>query len=679
MSYTENKSDARPEMNVNIYLTGEAPFPGEGVCEDDRRESFPAGALGGSDIEFAKKAYEKLTEKRGKGTAISFALIKEGEVVAAAATGTRDGDPDNPVTIRDLFNIGSTSKVYCTMAIMKLVEMGLVDLDTPVYKYIPDFRMDDPRYRDITVRHCLNHSSGLPGTDYSMGFMTKFCDRRTYNASFLDYISKSMLKAAPGDYSVYCNDGFIVAQLVVEYVTGMSLTTFLQKYILEPIGCVSTCSGENNPDNRALVHLPDRAPEKIMIVGTGGISTDMSDCARFGWQFIEPGKVFSRESAEETAKYQKTARTIPGYQEPYGLGWDDVALKVAGFDLGGGCLVKGGTTLQFHSHLIVSKERRLVGALSATADIPVDTIGLLAELMADYEGEEYRTFEAPENQPLPEGYAEKFSGIYYNSMSTDEVVITEKGLTSRMLMDGADPVETIKDAPFDGKGFWTKEGSYTFIETPEGERFMTRQLMADINPMVWGEKTVASHPINDAWLAREGKKYFNISANAYDVIVAGLYGSTRIVCAKDENVIKFIEHGKLAPYGEAHVLSGGCDTTELFLHAPGMSSRDTFAPFVWKVGEYEHLYMYGYEFIEEAGVETLEAGEISVPAGTCRPYIIPDGKKFAVCQGGARLIVLDKGQNVVADTMDTGDVKEVTEGYILVLTDGAATLKFTEA
>ncbi|MBQ3920919.1 MAG: beta-lactamase family protein, partial [Firmicutes bacterium] len=637
------------------------------------------GAVGGSDLAFAEKAYRKMTEKRGNGTAISFALIKEGEVVAAAATGTRAGDPKDPVTTRDLFNIGSTSKVYCTMAIMKLVEMGKVELDAPVCRYIPGFKMDDPRYRDITVRHCLNHSSGLPGTNYSMGFMTKFCDREVFNASYLDYISKCRLKADPGNYSVYCNDGFIVAQLVVEYVTGMSLTTFLQKYILGPIGCVSTCSGENNPDNRVLVHMPDRAPEKIMIVGTGGISTDMTDCARFGWACVEPGKAFSAASVAETAEHQHTAWELEGYESPYGLGWDDVALRVAGFDLGEGCLIKGGTTLQFHSHLIVSRDRRLVGALSATADIGIDTIGFLSELMADYEGVEYKAAEQPEKQPIPEGYAEKFSGVYYGSMTTDEYLINENGLTHRLLMNGADPIEVVKDAPFVGNGFWVEGALLSFIEGPDGTCYMLRQMMADLNTYVGAEKALPQPPINDSWLARDGRVYFNISANAYDVIVAGMFGTTRIVCAKDENVIKFIEHGKLAPYAEMHAISETGDTTGLFKKAPGMGSRDTFAPFTWREGGFEHLYMYGYEFIEEAGIGTVEAGELAVPAGTCRPYRIADGKKFAVCQGGARLIVLDKGQNVVADTMDTGDVKEVTEGYILVLTDGAATLKFTEA
>lgn len=61
--------------------------------------------------------------------------------------------------------IGSVSKVFCVMAAMQLHELGLLDLDAPVTDYVPEFTMTDERYKDITVRMLMNHTSGL------MGFM----------------------------------------------------------------------------------------------------------------------------------------------------------------------------------------------------------------------------------------------------------------------------------------------------------------------------------------------------------------------------------------------------------------------------------------------------------------------------------------------------------------------------
>lgn len=63
-----------------------------------------------------------------------------------------------------MYGIGSVSKVFGAAAVMKLVDEGKIDLDTPVVQYITDFKMKDERYKRITPRMLLNHSSGLRGT-----------------------------------------------------------------------------------------------------------------------------------------------------------------------------------------------------------------------------------------------------------------------------------------------------------------------------------------------------------------------------------------------------------------------------------------------------------------------------------------------------------------------------------
>lgn len=60
-----------------------------------------------------------------------------------------------------LYGVGSVSKVYTAAAAMSLVQEGRLDLDEPVVTYLPEFTMADARFRDITMRMLLNHSSGL--------------------------------------------------------------------------------------------------------------------------------------------------------------------------------------------------------------------------------------------------------------------------------------------------------------------------------------------------------------------------------------------------------------------------------------------------------------------------------------------------------------------------------------
>ena len=95
-----------------------------------------------------------------KHTSVSYAIMIDGKIVAADALGHDGTKEKNPVTLNHTYNVCSISKIFCTVAVMKLVEQGKVELDRPICEYLPQFTMLDPRYRQITVRHCLNHSSG---------------------------------------------------------------------------------------------------------------------------------------------------------------------------------------------------------------------------------------------------------------------------------------------------------------------------------------------------------------------------------------------------------------------------------------------------------------------------------------------------------------------------------------
>ena len=122
--------------------------------------------INGTRLDIAKKLKEYVESKRNmNGTAVSAAFIKDGELVSVFVCGTQDGNLEKPATIDDLFAIGSISKLYCTLAVMKLVEMGKVALDIPVVEYLPRFTMKDGRYKQITLRMLLDHSSGMPGTN----------------------------------------------------------------------------------------------------------------------------------------------------------------------------------------------------------------------------------------------------------------------------------------------------------------------------------------------------------------------------------------------------------------------------------------------------------------------------------------------------------------------------------
>lgn len=168
----------------------------------------------------------------------SMALISRDGLIWAHAIGTLgkaqgpDSKAEQPVTPDTLYCIGSCSKLFATVAALQLVDRGLIDLDTPIKQYLPLFSMRSLEYRHITVRMLLNHQSGFPGSDYSNAFTT--LPYSTYSMQVLETLSMARLKHAPGEMSVYCNDGFTLIEQVVGAVTGVAYVDFIQRNILDP-------------------------------------------------------------------------------------------------------------------------------------------------------------------------------------------------------------------------------------------------------------------------------------------------------------------------------------------------------------------------------------------------------------------------------------------------------------
>jgi CubicO group peptidase (beta-lactamase class C family) len=171
-------------------------------------------------------------------SAITIALVDADRIIWSQSFGLADRETGQAPTDTTLFGIGSVSKMLAAIAVMKLVDRGVVHLDTPLVTYVPTFRMASAGYENITVRMLLNHSSGFPGTDYRNG--TTRSPVPGYLDQVLQTLSIARLKDPPGYMSVYCNDGFTVLAALVEATTGMSYVQFVQDEILTPLGMANT-------------------------------------------------------------------------------------------------------------------------------------------------------------------------------------------------------------------------------------------------------------------------------------------------------------------------------------------------------------------------------------------------------------------------------------------------------
>jgi CubicO group peptidase (beta-lactamase class C family) len=137
-----------------------------------------------------------------------------------------------PMTRETMFDLASVTKVMgTTMGIMRLVDAGRVDLDAPVYRYLPDFR--DVHKDSITVRHLLSHSAGL--VQWQPLYYHASNEREAYRV-----IRDMPLQWGVGEGRHYSDFSFMLLGYIAERVSGQRLDVFLDSAIYKPLGLDST-------------------------------------------------------------------------------------------------------------------------------------------------------------------------------------------------------------------------------------------------------------------------------------------------------------------------------------------------------------------------------------------------------------------------------------------------------
>ncbi|HEY6088793.1 MAG TPA: serine hydrolase [Gemmatimonadaceae bacterium] len=169
-----------------------------------------------------------------------FLVAKDGRVVHERAfghaqindySGHRLGAPPAMRT-STLFDLASVTKVMATtFAVMLLADRGRIDLDAPVWRYLPDFR--GPHLDSITVRHLLQHSSGL--VQWQPLYYHSANGAQTYRV-----IRDMPLGWGVGDARHYSDLGFMLLGYIIERVSGQPLDRFLENELYRPLGLNST-------------------------------------------------------------------------------------------------------------------------------------------------------------------------------------------------------------------------------------------------------------------------------------------------------------------------------------------------------------------------------------------------------------------------------------------------------
>ncbi|MCR4845739.1 MAG: beta-lactamase family protein, partial [Eubacterium sp.] len=360
---------------------------------------------------------------------IVFAAESDMEEISVNGDDTKENETStNHGTADQIYGVGSVSKVYVTTAVMQLVEQGKVDLDAPVTDYIDDFRMADERYKDITVRMLMNHTSGIAGTSAKNMFLYGDNDF-VMTDNVLKNLQDQRLKADPGEYASYCNDGFELLEIIVERVSGLSYTEYVEMNIADKIGAANIYTAKSVFGNANLADIyPDGhnryETEYCMDFGSGGIYSTALDTCEFGSTFFKgDNRLLSEESKNEMATLWSSSKDVsgklkydPAYMDQNGLGWDLVDIPMYE-DAGVKALYKGGDTRDYHAALLVMPEEEIsicVTTAEGSSGCNLAMAESLANIILEEDGTDVEETAAPEvelQEKVPDSY-KQYEGLY---------------------------------------------------------------------------------------------------------------------------------------------------------------------------------------------------------------------------------------------------------------------------
>jgi CubicO group peptidase (beta-lactamase class C family) len=379
-------------------------------------------------IQEGQTAAQKVIDQGG-ASALTIALVDANRIIWSQAFGLADREAGQAPSDTTMFGIGSVSKMFAAIAAMKLVDQGVVDLDTPLVTYLPTFRMASADYDKITVRMLLNHSSGFPGTDYRNAETTS--PFPGYLNQVLQTLSMAHLKAPPGYMNVYCNDGFTVIEALIQATTGKSYIQFVQDEILAPLGMGNTrFTISAFPAGSYVKFYKNGAvqpQEFINVFASAGVYTTARDMARIAMMFLGNGavgstRILSGASVAQMAVDQTIGTFSPIHSDntAYGLGWDTVSqpgLAAVGFD----GWFKGGDVDDYGAAMAVSPKTQLgvvvIGA-SGFSSNPATVIAERVLLRALSENGRIAAFPSPlspivpPEAPVPDGLLAAITGVY---------------------------------------------------------------------------------------------------------------------------------------------------------------------------------------------------------------------------------------------------------------------------
>lgn len=556
---------------------------------------------------------------------LQYAIMDHGSIVLSDSAGVYDKATKEPVTKDTMFGIGSVSKMHVSAATMMLADSNQIDIDKPLITYIKEFKMADERYKKITPRMLMNHSSGLYGSHYANSIF--FDDNDTKNHDeLLVKLQSEVLKSDPGEYSVYCNDGFQLLELLVERVSGLSYTEFIEQYISTPLDLDSTKTPLDSFDRERLAknYFPgiDQAlpVENANVLGTGGIYSTAEEVSTFAEVLIGNRTDILSEKSAKAMQNHEYRNGIWVSEETnivnYGLGWD--AVRLAPFsDYGITALSKGGDTVMYHAALTTLPDHDISIAVLSSGGSSIFNNAFASNVLLEYLKDKgmikdilpEKTFEPSIKVDMPSEYL-SYSGLYGSVGTTINIGIKNGEIDLPALSGGEIPPQKYV---YTGNGqFKNKDGNVaiSFDQQKNGKTYLKVNAYTNLPGLgqtvavMYEYQKLDTNPLNQTtkkvWENRNGKSYYALD----EKITSGFYLAPKVL---NKNISVDMDHG----YANGTKIMDENKAVNA-VEIPMMNGRDAFDLNFYKLNHTEYLKIDGQSYISEDAIQPIYAGGSSI-------------------------------------------------------------------
>ena len=258
----------------------------------------------------------------------SVLISQDDKIIYEKSFGYADIEKHKKNTEKSIFSIASVTKPLTAVGIMKLIEDGKLTLETPINTYFPNFIPDFSK--DITIRHLLNHSSGMQANigridNEGNGLMPQ--ENEITLDELLEKFKDTKLNFEPGKGYEYNNFGYSLLAYIIENVSKQSYADYMEELVFKPVNMKNTAvDNYKSASERAYSYTGlgmsefkklNNTIHSSWVKGAGNITSTTGDLYNF-MKALENGKLLKPVSVDKLYSYTQSRGVN---DSEYGFGW----------------------------------------------------------------------------------------------------------------------------------------------------------------------------------------------------------------------------------------------------------------------------------------------------------------------------------------------------------------------